>query len=99
MATDEERYLFAVTDPTKRIPKTMTRTKPAPQTMSNTNIARTRADMLLMLGSYAAAEALAHSSLAHSRRAAQNADQELANHWHNVAVIFEEAKRKLGELT
>ncbi len=67
-------------------------------TLSNDTLARTRADMLLLLGSYAAAEALAHSAIGHKRHAALHADHELMEHWDAVADIFEEAKRKLGDL-
>ena len=75
----------------------MSNRKPLP-TMSNDTIARSRAEMLMLLGSYAAAEALAHCAIAHKRHAALHVDHELMAHWDAVADIFEEAKRKLGDL-
>lgn len=62
-------------------------------------IRRTRADILMSSGSYAAVEALAHVAEDHTQRALRDADKELAEHWAQVVDILEEAKRKLGALT
>lgn len=67
-------------------------------TLGNDNIARTRADILMTHGSYAAVEALALSAQAHSMKAAFEADAELREHWREVWAILEDAKRKLGDL-
>lgn len=68
-------------------------------TLANDTIARTRADMLLSMGSYAAIEAMTYCAIAHQRKALFDADSELAEHWEKVRDIFEDAKRRIRGLS